>query len=248
MSDAIDNDLLPPADWDKQPLGEVRDTEIAARVNLSPSAVWIERHRRGVRAVEYPRHKIEWSNYPLGQVPDSEIAAELGVTRGVVAKARIEAGIPVFVNTRAGQRIQWEQQPLGKMSDRKLAKRINVSSSTVRCERLARGIPSVGESIDWSHEPLGEVPDRVISERLGVTEELVRRARHDRGIPVSTEQVAARLRKVRQWFKERREDRRVTGVCFDCPEPALGGGRCARCKERDRLTRKKLEKKRKDAK
>jgi len=72
-------------DWDKQPLGEVADAELARELGVSLQAVRDARERRGIKKVDV---WIDWDKQPLGEVEDEVLATRLGVTVSSVGRAR----------------------------------------------------------------------------------------------------------------------------------------------------------------
>lgn len=85
-------------DWDRQPLGEVSDYELAAMLKCSDTTVRQARYRRGIKAVEKhgkgPRN-IDWDKYPLGILPDGVVGDMAGTTRMAALGARRARGISV---------------------------------------------------------------------------------------------------------------------------------------------------------
>jgi transcriptional regulator with XRE-family HTH domain len=166
-----------PIDWNAQPLGRQSDCEIARRLGVSYTAVWLARQERGIPP--FVRHPIEWDAQPLGEIPDPELAARLGVTVAFVQEQRSRRGIPSWRS--AIQRVDWRAQPLGRVPDRVIATLLGLSARTVQEERLRRGIVAFGR-IDWDDQPLGREPDEALARRLGVTRRSVALQRRNRGI------------------------------------------------------------------
>jgi len=81
-------------DWDKQPLGEVSDAEVAAGLSCNRSTVQRQRAKRGIPAKGRFCRNLE--HIPLGEVPDSKIAEMLGISLGGVSRLRSTRGIPCF--------------------------------------------------------------------------------------------------------------------------------------------------------
>lgn len=167
-------------EWDKQPLGQVTDQELADKLGVSVSAVCKARNRRGIPGTRECRKKIniDWDSQPLGKEFDSVIARELGVDPTTVSAARKKRGIPK-------RHIDWDLQPLGEESDSVLAEKLGVDTSTVAKCRRRRGIKARHAKIevDWDKEPLGKISDGDIAKGLGVNQSIVSRARQKLGIP-----------------------------------------------------------------
>jgi len=196
--------------WDSQPLGELPDKELAARLGVTRTAVSCARWARKIPAYGYqkPHPDIDWDSQPLGRIPDTTIAAELGVAGPTVWEQRRKRGIPPAPeSTRrsSGRKqvdVDWDEQPLGELSDVVIAEVLGVASTTVRNARCCRGIPVSPRGgrgklpprraarsgnkpvVDWDSQPLGEVPDTAIAESLGVSCTTVGLTRKKRGIPV----------------------------------------------------------------
>jgi hypothetical protein len=91
--------------WNDQPLGELPDAALAARLGTNPSRVATARRGLGVpgyrTAGPAPTRPavgpIDWSKQPLGELPDAALATLLGVSRTRVYDARRKRGIPLFV-------------------------------------------------------------------------------------------------------------------------------------------------------
>lgn len=86
-----ETDVLPAVDWDKQPLGKVRDVVIAASVEVDPSTVREQRKLRNI-----PRAAPDWSTIPFGCKSDAAIAKEHKSSASVVAIERKKLGIPSY--------------------------------------------------------------------------------------------------------------------------------------------------------
>jgi hypothetical protein len=90
-------------DWDKQPLGELPDQELADRLGVSCATVQSNRNARGLPSYRsrYGTHGIDWDSQPLGKVGDKELARRLGVRYKVVWWQRSKRGIPPKYSQRA---------------------------------------------------------------------------------------------------------------------------------------------------
>ena len=124
--------------WDKLPLGQVSDEEIAQQLGVTRTAVGIARRRRGITAHRRPPSRIDWASQPLGQVSDTALARKLGCARSAVTRARIRAGVKL---QHAREKIPWDDLPLGVEMDIVIAARMQVGVSSVQQARKRRGIP-----------------------------------------------------------------------------------------------------------
>lgn len=82
-------------DWDKVPLGEYSDADLAEMLGVSISTVSHARHQRHVLSKKR-RQCIDWDKQPLGKMPDSKLAKKLGVSHSAVQRARLDRKIPTF--------------------------------------------------------------------------------------------------------------------------------------------------------
>lgn len=91
--------------WDKQPLGQVKDTELARRLGVAHSCVRIERYARGIPSnpeyIKYAHKNIDWDSKPLGEFPDIILAKILNVHNSLVARQRKKRGIPSYRSQNA---------------------------------------------------------------------------------------------------------------------------------------------------
>ncbi len=126
--------------WDKQPLGQVSDEELAQQLGVTRTAVGVARRRRGITAHRKPPSKIDWASQPLGQMSDAALARKLGCVRPSVTRARTRAGIKL---PHAREKIPWDDLPLGVEMDIVIAARMQVGVSAVQQARKRRGIPRV---------------------------------------------------------------------------------------------------------
>lgn len=137
----------PRIEWNKQPLGEMSDGQIARLLGVSRNAVISARVRRGIAACkQYRRNRprqIDWSAQPLGSVPDHEIAKAVGCSNSSVSLARKRLGIEPYTDKVHALGIDWDQQPLGVCSDAEIACRLECNTTSVRAARLKRGIAPV---------------------------------------------------------------------------------------------------------
>lgn len=194
----------PPIDWDTQPLGQVTDSELGARLGVSGAAVGAQRKKRGIPRYWRPEVEtmglasgVDWDSQPLGIESDSEIARRLGVSQSAVTLQRAQRGIPA-----CGDGVDWDAQPLGSEPDTQIAQRLGVDPKTVAARRHERGIPpathrremplpsppqatpppSPGSLIDWS-AVVFDGPDQAVADRLGVGLMVVYEHRRALGIP-----------------------------------------------------------------
>ena len=89
--------MYQPIDWDAQPLGELRDEELAEKLGVGLTTVAIQRRARSIPPL---RDRIDWDAEPLGKVVDRELAEKHGVTRSAVQTQRKRRGIPAFTKRR----------------------------------------------------------------------------------------------------------------------------------------------------
>jgi hypothetical protein len=80
-------------DWDIQPLGEMKDVDLARKLGCSQSAVFDARKRRNIPPFFRP---VAWDAVKLGSTTDTEIARRLGVHVESVASARYRRGIAPY--------------------------------------------------------------------------------------------------------------------------------------------------------
>jgi hypothetical protein len=103
-------------DWDKQPLGQMSDQDLAKRLGVFFTAVHKQRRKRGIPSFaeqnDLPQTwVISWGASPLGQMADAALAKQLGVGAGTVRKHRIRLGIPAFDPTLQGRNGMVTGQP-----------------------------------------------------------------------------------------------------------------------------------------
>lgn len=138
-------------DWDKQPLGEVLDSELADSLCVTTSAVCLQRCNRGIS--RYKKRIIDYDAQPLGVLSDNEIARRLGVANGTVSRARVVRNIhPSTKCLRKG--INWDEQPLGEMLDSELSRQLGVLKATVSRARFRRNIPAYREPCSICGTPI----------------------------------------------------------------------------------------------
>lgn len=126
-------------DWENQPLGEMKDRDLAEQLGVSESQILNKRKKYGIPSFNEPRvtKKIDWSKEPLGEVPDTEIAKKHGIDKRSVGRARKRLGIKPYAKNWS---VNWNEQPLGQESDVILAKKLGVTASAVGSARIRRGI------------------------------------------------------------------------------------------------------------
>lgn len=130
-------------DWDKQPLGEIPDTEIAQKLGCTQSAVVHARKKRGIPAAKSNIRKLtpaEWEEQPFGLVSDVDIAKRLKVTVTAVSRQRRIRGIPAFITKRPSRKEFWDSQPLGNKNDYSLAQSLEKSRGNITNQRRYRQI------------------------------------------------------------------------------------------------------------
>lgn len=187
----IDLGVLPPIDWDAQPLGKESDYVIAARLAVGSTTVMYQRKKRGIPPfTQY----VKWENQPLGKEPDTVIAERLGLTVTAVQRARASRGIPRHVPPRLS--IDWATVRFSDFNDCELAESLGIGRKIVAKARKRYGTGKrpkhhrirawKSERIKWGRQPLGKKSDQSIADRLGVSRGTVRDQRVRRGIPAVT--------------------------------------------------------------
>lgn len=162
-------------DWDKIPLGKVRDRDIAAQYGMPIRTVTQARFRRGIRA-EWTKERIDWSKQDLSR-PSAEISKELGVTYEAVREAKRRHGFPTK------KVFDWDNIPLGKEPDQVIAKRLGCSAKFVCTQRRKRGITRWRPvPVDVTKLPLGKKTDKAIAKSIGVHPTYITKARAKLGI------------------------------------------------------------------
>lgn len=127
-------------DWDAQPLGDIDDSELGARLGVTGGAVAWQRYKRGIPSWTSRRYDhIDWDAQPLGESPDSHVAKDLGVDWTVVKRERERRKITAF-NRDTHKDVDWDAQPFGIETDSEIGRRLGVHSHRVGLERKKRGI------------------------------------------------------------------------------------------------------------
>lgn len=95
-------------DWDAQPLGQVADSDLAARLHVSTFAVWYQRKARGLPAHGRGRPpKYNWDSLPLGEMADIDLAERFGLRLSTVNAARRRRGIKSFTEQQRDAAALW---------------------------------------------------------------------------------------------------------------------------------------------
>lgn len=179
-------------DWDAQPLGKVKDEDLAKTLRVPRVQVMLARQTRkipilGSLKFGTGRTRIDWDKEPLGEIPDKDLADKHGVSRQRIEQVRRARGIPSVQSVRIKEyeRRLEESGLLGKLPDSAVAELTDVSQAVVSRFRKAKGIEPRGieSPTDWDTVGLGERPDVDISQELGVAYGTVMRNRQNRGIP-----------------------------------------------------------------
>lgn len=134
-------------DWDAQPLGVVRDIELARRLGVSRERVRQVRAARQIPRVPREASQHDWDAVPWGTMTDRQIAAELGVAPSTVflerkkrnvpsAHARNKARMARLLTPERLQSMHHETQ----MSINEIAQSLGVSMATVRNYMHRHGI------------------------------------------------------------------------------------------------------------
>ena len=127
-------------DWDKQPLGEKSDAEIARELGVNNGCVTAARRFRRIPAFTGTNPNdpkgIDWDKQPLGLVSDAVLARKCGVNQSVVYKARKRRNIPPFVPWM-GKGINWDEVDFSQPEE-KIARTLGVSQSTVSAAKFYR--------------------------------------------------------------------------------------------------------------
>lgn len=173
-----------PINWDGQPLGKVRDSDIAQALGVSRERVRQVRVKKGIPKFK-PQDFLgreDWDDL-LGNIDDKNIAKQFNISVKRVANRRGKFKIK---SPKAQKYINWDDQPLGDISDSQLARETNRTPGNVRTARARRDIkpliPSQSKNIDWDNQPLGEVYDSEIAAKLGCSSNAVSSARARRNI------------------------------------------------------------------
>ncbi len=126
--------------WAKQPLGQISDRQLAAKLGIRRLTVLAARQRLGIAPFNpaKTRKGIDWDGQPLGQKSDTALAKELGVACSVVFNARKRRGIPPLTPRTAS--VDWAAMPLGQYPDEIVARIAKVSQPTVTRHRNRLGI------------------------------------------------------------------------------------------------------------
>lgn len=173
-----------PIDWNKQPLGQMKDADLAELLGVNRLTVFEQRHKRGIAPFR-SRPWINWDRASLGMLSDEDVAEILEVPVTLVRAKRRERGIPAF---EPRPKIDWRKQPLGLVTDAALAEKLGSTPAGVQMARRKLGIPSLNgnkrKGIDWDSEPLlGKVPDGVLAKKYLCHDATVRDARESRKLP-----------------------------------------------------------------
>lgn len=143
--------------WNKQPLGRMRDSDLADQLRVTKQAVHQQRTKRGI-----PRYKPlgpdSLSDEILASMRNVEIATMFGFHTSDISRERRVRGIPAPFRQTKEAAIR-EDPMLGKEPDTVIAARHETSNSRVSAVRRAMGIPRYEgrrygvvdwPSIDWS--------------------------------------------------------------------------------------------------
>jgi len=101
--------------WDKQPLGQMTDAQLAKQIGVTPIAVFLARRKRDIPAFTRQQSSgkssgrgiqkgIQWDKQPLGQMSDPRLAKQLGVTHKAVCQARRVRNIPSFTEQQRAKK------------------------------------------------------------------------------------------------------------------------------------------------
>jgi len=82
--------------WDKAPLGELSDGEVAVMYGVTRPVVCNARNRRGISPHTPRCAAVTWDEAPLGELPDAVVAEKLGVSQPTVTRHRNQRGVPPF--------------------------------------------------------------------------------------------------------------------------------------------------------
>jgi transcriptional regulator with XRE-family HTH domain len=160
-------------------LGKVSDAKLAERFGLDKRRVSLERHRRGIPAVNGDLRKVRRSRAlaKLLRRPTEEVCAVAGIHWRTVFKLREELGV-------AGPQRQSVWTPrvlaaLGKKPDAQIAAELGLTEVYVARKRQERGLKL--RQLRWwtaaEEALLGTAPDAVIARRLKRTVESVAKRR-----------------------------------------------------------------------
>lgn len=179
-------------DWDKQPLGQVKDDAIAEALGVTESIVKKARRSRGIPSACMPNRRsprrfdelraiVLQHADQLGRRSDTLLGEEIGVRRQVVTQVRMELGIPAVPKggpSRARRDIP--REAFDGRTVAQLAIAYGCCTTTVRKRRSEHGIEPPPwrhrhkhdwTSVDWSQT------DHQIARQLGACPESVARKR-----------------------------------------------------------------------
>lgn len=138
-----------PIDWDAQPLGELFDSDLAAKLGCSKQRVHQVRKSRGISALGVDARLPD--DLPYGKVSDVEIAKSIHVSVATVQAKRKSLGIPTWRSTNAPRWAEKALPLLGTMPDASVASIAGTTQSSVCRFRKKLGIAS------WADKAWGSV-------------------------------------------------------------------------------------------
>lgn len=180
-------------DWDKQPLGEVSDVDLARRLGVHPVSVGTARSNRLIPCFAQPEQECartrcanRLSTTRRGVLRDycslcrngSNVARHReGVPTGAALQWRLE-----WLTRSRRVTTNWDKQPLGDLPDADLARKLGVRTSSVWSARESRHIPRFFEWCRVADELNTDTPDNV-AKRFGVDPSTILRQVRRMGLP-----------------------------------------------------------------
>jgi hypothetical protein len=181
-------------------LGTISDGELARRIGIQTSAVFLKRSSMGI-APSRPFSSLKWTPRELallGKHSDEKVARMLKTTRKSVINKRLAMGIECHAKSSKFWHTWTDREiaMLGKQIDREVAQKIGISTMCVTMKRQQMHIPSFRKRkitnrpsrslVDWTPAEtalLGTMTDSDVAERLDLGANTVRLKRISLGIP-----------------------------------------------------------------
>ena len=181
-------------------LGIISDGELARRIGIQTSAVFLKRSSMGI-AASRPFSTLKWTPRDLallGKHSDEEVARRLKTSRKSVINKRLALGIECHAKSSKFWHTWTDREiaMLGKQIDREVAQKIGISTMCVTTKRQQLNIPSFRKRkstnrprrslADWTPQEtalLGTMTDSDVAERLDLSASTVRLKRISLGIP-----------------------------------------------------------------
>ena len=133
--------------WNKQPLGKVRDSDLARRLGVSRERVRQMRAKRGIPRVPRASELIDWDAQPLGEMSDGDIGRSVGVSGHVVRTERLLRGIASLQEQEhdaLGEKLSYEvlhqMYVVDELSTYAMSEFLDVANETIYKYLTIRGI------------------------------------------------------------------------------------------------------------